>query len=138
MTPNRKIINATPVEADGIKFKSKMELLVYKTLVDKGYHPTYEPLTFDIIPGFKPTIQFYVDGKPQTSKVRAITYTPDFMFNHNNFLVFVEVKGWENDTYSLKKKLFRKYLESWDKPVIFFEVHTKKGLLACLKHLNSL
>ena len=89
-----------------------MELLVYKTLVDKGYHPAYEPFTFDIIPGFKPTIQFYVDGKIQTSKVRAITYTPDFMFNHNNFLVFVEVKGWENDTYSLKKKLFRKYLES--------------------------
>lgn len=140
MTSNRKIINATPVEADGIKFKSKMELLVYKTLVDKGYHPAYEARQFTLMVGGRPQFLVLKDGKKDASKIRDITYTPDFSFIHGNCVVFVEVKGWQNDTYAIKKKLFLNHLmEHYGAgEVAFFEVHSKKGLLACLEHLNSL
>lgn len=141
MTSNRKIINATPVEADGIKFKSKMELLIYKTLKDRGFHPAYEPTTYEIFEGFKPTVKCLSDGKEETTKIRSITYTPDFYFKYKDYDVFIEVKGWQNDVYSIKKKLFRKYLETKIERLgraIFLEVHTKKGLLACLEYLDSL
>ena len=42
MTVNKKIKNATSTKYDGIQFKSKLEVSVYKTLKDKGLDPLYE------------------------------------------------------------------------------------------------
>ena len=42
MTINKKIKNATSVEYDGIQFKSKLEVTIYKTLKEKGLNPLYE------------------------------------------------------------------------------------------------
>lgn len=71
------------------------------------------------------------------SKVRDITYTPDFTIFHNNTLFIIEAKGKENDTYPIKKKLFRKVLESTKIPCIYFEVHTKKELLEVIDIIKS-
>ena len=45
---NKKIKNATPEEYNNIKFKSKLEVMAYKTLVQAGFEPKYEPYTYII------------------------------------------------------------------------------------------
>ena len=133
---NKKIRNATEVTYDGITFKSKLECSLYKVLKEEGFNVSYEKDTFILIPGFRPTVTFYKRSKSRVfkldlSKIRPVTYTPDFTIDTDNGIYFIEAKGIENDVYPLKRKLFRKYLEenSLDKYTAFFEVHTKKELL---------
>ena len=134
---NKKIKNASKVTSSGINFKSKLEALVYKTLLDNGFSPKYEERTFEFVPRLRPTIPFFnrigkifgLDMRP----VQPITYTPDFTFEYNGILVIIEAKGYENDTYPVKRNLFRRYLESLTTPSLFFEVRTKKETLEAIK-----
>lgn len=41
------------------------------------------------------------------------------------------MKGFQNDTYPIKKKMFRKLLETFDIG-FFFEIYTKKQLLQAI------
>ena len=41
---------------------------------------------------------------------RPITYTPDMSFTYKGYKVYVEVKGYMNDTFPLKAKMFLSYL----------------------------
>ena len=66
-----------------------------------------------------------------------ITYTPEFTILYNDTLFIIEAKGIENDTFPLKKKLFRRLLESMEMPCVYFEVHTKKELLEVIKIIKS-
>ena len=67
-----------------------------------------------------------------------MTYTPDFTFNYNGRLIIIEAKGKENDTYPLKRKLFRGLLEGQtnDNP-LFFEIYTQKQLLQAIEIIKS-
>ena len=143
---NKKIKNATSVECDGIKFKSKIELMVYKTLVQEGFKPFYEPTKYVIWEGFKPTVLTYKPNKSgelviQDKKLIDITYTPDFIFvaPDKKTLIVLEVKGYCNDLYPLKEKLFRGYLEKFaeKQPVAFFQIKTKKQLLQAIEVINK-
>ena len=151
---NKKIKNATPVDIDGIHFRSKMEARVYSILKENGFDIAYEKRTFDLLSGFYPTVECYdrhYDRKQKSEmfglsqdKIMAITYTPDFSIEINGALVLLEVKGKENDTYPLKKKMFRRLLESLKemtgKRFIFIEVHTlreTRNVVEFLKTLNN-
>jgi len=145
---NKKIKNATAVVADNIDFKSKLEGRVYQILSSLGYEVHYEPFTFVLWEGFKPTIPFYdqevVHKRPtgniklNLKKIIDIKYTPDFVFeaynpqNKTYATCFIEAKGLENDVFYIKKKLFRHYLEkiqpSTCSKLLYFEVHTLKQL----------
>lgn len=133
---NKKIKNACSLEFDGIKFKSKLEVMAYKTLKEHNLNAIYEPITFRVWEGFKPTIPYYSakvgDLKLDNKKLIDIKYTPDFIIEDDNVLIVIEMKGFCNDTYYLHKKLFRKYLETINKKIIFFEVRTKKQLLQAI------
>lgn len=147
---NKKIKNATPLEFDGIKFKSKLEVMAYKTLKE-DFEVHYEPTTYKVWEGFKPTIPFYDKDKDTKAlklndkKIIDIKYTPDFLVYHKNILAFVELKGIQNDTYYLKKKLFRGYLESIAEDMLkehglylmYFEVYTKKQLLQAIEIIKN-
>lgn len=136
---NKKIKNATPVDG----FKSKLEYRFYSLLKEAGYQPKYEEDVFILQAGFYPTVPSYdvtynykkkvKEFGLSNSKVRPITYTPDFTFYIGDILVVIEVKGRENDVFPLKKKLFRKWMETYykatGKKVIYFEVFTKKQML---------
>ena len=142
MSNNRKIANATPTRLGTITFKSKLEESFYKTLVAAGLEPDYELTKFVLVEGFKPTVPFYNRSKSKVFrmdmvKVRDITYTPDFTILYNDTLFIIEAKGIENDTFPLKKKLFRRFLESMEMPCVYFEVHTKKELLEVIKIIKS-
>jgi ribosomal protein S8 len=55
---NKKIRNATQSTSEGITFKSKLERSVYNTLLEQGFEPKYEPITFVIWEGFHPEIPY--------------------------------------------------------------------------------
>ena len=134
---NKKIKNATKTTESGIAFKSETEARIYKALVAEGFDPLYEKVTFTLSEKIRPTIPFFnrikgllgLDMKP----VQAITYTPDFTFEYNGILIVIEVKGFENDVFPVKRNLFRKHLETLSQPSMFFEVRTKKELLEALR-----
>lgn len=143
-TENKKIINASPLEYDGISFKSKLEKMAYQTLKEQGFPVLYEPKKFIIWEGFRPNVPFYNKDastrmlKMDRKKVIDISYTPDLMFEYNNHLIIIEMKGFENNTYPLKKKIFRKWLESNYPNSIYFEIFTKKQLLRAIDIIKNL
>ena len=144
LAENKKVLNATPLEFEGISFKSKLEKTVYQTLREHGFPVQYEPQKFIIWEGFKPTVPFYNKDKstrmlkPETHKLIDVSYTPDFLFTYKNRLVIIEAKGFENDLYPLKKKMFRKWLEEHHPDSIFFEVYTKRQLLQAIDIIKTL
>ena len=90
---NKKVKNATPYEYEGIKFRSKLEQFTYELFKKSGIALDYEAVTFELVPSF------IFCGK----KVRPMTYTPDFM--HKDFII--ECKGFGNDNWPIKEKLFK-------------------------------
>lgn len=150
---NQKIKNASPKEFNGIKFKSKLEVDVYKTLLQANFLPEYEKHTWILFNGFTPTIPFYTKNTfkrknknievlseknvKDNRAIQDITYTPDFVFTYNNKLIIVEVKGFRNDTFPLKFKMFRKVLENSNQPVELWEIFTKRQLLECIDRLKA-
>lgn len=89
---NKKVINATEVTVDGIKYRSKLESRCAQILKENNISFEYEPLKIEYIPKF----EYYGE------KYRAAFYTPDFIVDNQYIL---EIKGWKTDTYRYKKKL---------------------------------
>lgn len=140
---NKKIKNATPNKVGDIEFKSLLESRVYKTLISEGLNPQYEPTKFILWEGFKPTIPFFAKSRKQykqvTTALRDITYTPDFILNYGDKKIFIEVKGFQNDSFPIKFKMFRKLLEGLpnkDK-IIIWEVFSLKQLKDLIKQLKD-
>lgn len=158
---NKKIRNATQSISGGITFKSKLESSVYNTLLEQGFEPKYEPITFVIWEGFRPTIPYYdretnyqrdvrlaaSGGSSAKMLVRKkarilnVQYTPDFYFKYNDLNVYIEAKGIENDVFYLKKKMFIKYLDDLylekGERSIYFEVYTRKQLLQAIEIIKN-
>ena len=132
MTVNKKVLGATECTVDGIRFKSKWECKVYLMLKEAGLNPQYEGIKIHLQDTFKPTVPFYTRNKVSfqidTCKVRAITYSPDFKVEYNNRTYFIEAKGMKTDSYNIKVKLFRKWLETNCPKAIAFEVYTQKNV----------
>lgn len=139
---NKKIINATKNSYKNIEFKSILEQRLYRTMVDAGFKPKYEKKKFVLQKGFRPTKPFYTEDRKHNlvlskTKLQEITYTPDFTFEYNGILVIVEAKGFINDVYPVKRKLFRKMLERMRKPVLFFEIYSKRQMLAAIDIIKA-
>lgn len=157
MAGNKKIRGATKTNSIGITFKSQLEKNLYKTLLELGFNPKYEPRTFVVWEGFTAITPFYdreTDTQrdkrdPKSSKilvekshiVQPIRYTPDIYFEYKGIDVWIEAKGIENDVFYIKKKLFRKYLDgvlaTTGKKSLYFEVYTKKQLLQAIDIVKS-
>ncbi len=143
---NKKIIGATNKTYNNINFKSILEVSIYKVLTQEGFNPEYEKVKFVIWEGFRPAVKFYNKDvktkllKLENTKIQDITYTPDFVFSHKGVIIIIEAKGYENDVFPIKKKLFRKHLEdNYNKDkVLFFEIYTKKQLLEAVKIIKNL
>lgn len=149
MIQNKKIKNATPTEYNGIQFKSKTEVMVYKTLLQYGFKPYYEPTKYGVWKGFKPTVPTYKPDKTgqlksEDKKIIDITYTPDFIFMapDNKTVIIMEAKGgFVNDTYPIKEKLFRGYLEDLlkksNQPTMFFQIRSKSQVIQAINIIKE-
>lgn len=144
---NHKVKNATPLEYNNIQFKSRLEVMIYKTLLQEGFNVQYEPTKYIIWEGFKPNVSFYNKDKKtrmlklDNKRLIDITYTPDFVFEYKDTTIVIEAKGFENDTFPIKKKLFRKWLEnqnSQGNKYIFFEIFTKRQLMQAIDIIKNI
>jgi len=139
---NRKIANASPKEYNGIQFKSRLEVLVFKTLAEAGFSPKYESEKIIIFEGFSPKTFFFTKSrtgelKEDFSKIISITYTPDIVFEFGGTKIYIEVKGFENDLFPVKKKLFRKWLDTQSFKSMYFEVWSKKQTLQAIEIIKK-
>lgn len=153
---NKKIRNATVTKKGNITFKSVLEKTIYNYLLEHGFEPEYEPTTFTLIDGFTARTPFYDketdtqfkkrresgDRTPRrlvkkSGVMQGIRYTPDFHFKYNGIDIYIEAKGFENDVFYIKKKLFLRYLDNRETNSMYFEVYTKKQLLQAIEIIKS-
>ena len=136
---NKKIKQATEIDYDGIHFKSKKEKEAYIILKESGLNPEYEPDKAVLFEGFKPSHPWFLNGVPQLTKsgkpkkLIDWNYTPDFKISLNDYTAYIEIKGYPNDVYPYKRKLFLGLINNLDN-VFFFEVNNlPAGLLKSIE-----
>lgn len=158
---NRKIRGATVCKAGRISFKSKLEMRAYGLLKQLGLKPLYERKVFELIEPFESATPFYdketdaqrrrriADGDKEkgrllarkSRKAQATRYTPDFYFRYKDVDVYIETKGFENDVFPVKRKLFRRLLdrilEKTGRKSVFFEIHTLRQLEQAINILKD-
>ena len=118
-----KVKNATPTQLDGIKFRSKLEAYTYKKLKEANIYAEYEQYRYMLLPSF------IFENKT----VRAITYLPDFV--GNNFII--ECKGFPNEAWPLREKLFKYYLTNNMPNYSFYLVRNQKQVDELVKVLKD-
>lgn len=141
---NKKVKNATTTSYNDIKFKSKLEASCYKKLEASGLSFSYESDKIVLWKGLKVTntIAYLPNVNrllvPKTNyKARDITYTPDFKIEYNDYTIYVDSKGFTNDVYPIKRKMFIQYLNSKEKH-LFFEPHSIKQMIQTIEIIKQL
>lgn len=120
---NKKVRNATPTEYDGIKFRSKLEVYTYKKLRESNIYTEYEQNRYEIIPAFT------FMGK----KIRAMTYLPDFVGED----YILECKGYPNDAWPIREKIFKYYLFLTNSKKKFYVLHSQKEVDKFIEEYES-
>tara|TARA_R110002051_G_scaffold269943_1_gene330232 strand:- start:5303 stop:5761 length:459 start_codon:yes stop_codon:yes gene_type:complete len=142
---NKKVRNATSKVYKGIKFRSKLELFTYKKLEEAGIKSLYEERKFVLMEGFRfeqdsiePSNKRATKGEyiNNSDKVRDITYTPDFVDPNGKWII--EVKGFANDVFPLKWKLFKNYLQKLGDPPVLYLPKNQKQVLETIELINQL
>ena len=118
------------VIVDGIKFASGLEAYMYKALKAAKIKADYEKRTFEIFEGFDFTNESYerqANGKGSmvnrgNKKVLSIKYTPDF--EGKDFII--ECKGRPNETFPLRWKMFKKYVQEHLPNVTLYKPQNQK------------
>ena len=118
-----KVKNATPTQLDGIKFRSKLEAYAYKKLKEAKIYAEYEQHRYMLLPSF------IFENKT----VRAITYLPDFV--GSDFII--ECKGFPNEAWPLREKLFKYYLTNNMPNYSFYLVRNQKQVDELVKKLKD-
>ena len=102
---------------DGVEFASGLELYCYQALKKAKIPNQYEGKTFELVPAFKYQGTLMDRGtvkgvgktfKEKSDHVRSISYTPDFINLDWGFIV--ETKGFRNESFPMRFKLFKRYL----------------------------
>lgn len=118
-----RVKNATPNEYDGIKFRSKLETYTYKKLKEAKINADYEQHRFQLLPAFQ----------YGNKKYRPMTYLPDFV--GKDFVI--ECKGFPNEAWPLREKLFNYFLYQNNSNLKFYVVHTQKEVDALIDNLKN-
>ena len=124
---NKKVKNATPTLYKGIKYRSKLEVSFAKFFEKEKIKAEYEPLKFTLLPSFR------YNGEA----IRAITYKPDFIIDYCGRKFIIEVKGFPNDAYKIKKKYILKYLLDNHSIYTFYEAKTLTSLKKILQEIKE-
>lgn len=139
---------------NAIQFKSQLELNCFKLFEENDLLLSYESKSFLLISQLKlNNLTVYLPSrktkKNNISSLKEISgilqkaiYTPDFILEYKNYIIFIETKGLANDAYPLRRKLFFHYLEknSIENNInyIFFEPHNIKQILECINIIKNL
>lgn len=124
MTANKKILNTQPKEFNGILYRSTLEARVAKFLTENNIDFKYEKVKLTLLPSIRYNNEFF----------RSVHYTPDFICED----YIIEVKGYPNDTWGLKKKLIISLIEAGKIPYKFREVHSILELKKVINEMNNI
>ena len=70
-----------------------------------------------------------------TTKIRDITYTPDFVDPHGRWII--EVKGYANDVLPMKWKMFKNHLMQLEEPPVLFLPKNQKQVLQTIELIQE-
>ena len=123
-------VRAKKVTFDGIKFASGLEKYMYIALKKAKIHAIYEGATFEVQEGFMFNTDSYErqgNGKGAMinrgqKKILNIKYTPDFV--SDSFII--ECKGRANESFPLRWKMFKKYVNHKMKHVTLYKPQNQK------------
>ena len=123
-------VRAKKVSLDGIQFASGLEKYMYQALKNAKIHAIYEGTTFELQKGFMFNIDSYErqgNGKGTMinrgqKKILNIKYTPDFV--SPSFII--ECKGRANESFPLRWKMFKKYVNNKLKHVTLYKPQNQK------------
>ena len=123
-------VRANKVTFDGIKFASGLEKYMYIALKKAKIGDIYEGATFELQEGFMFNIDSYErqgNGKGAMinrgqKKILNIKYTPDFV--SPSFII--ECKGRANESFPLRWKMFKKYVNDHLKHVTLYKPQNQK------------
>ena len=118
------------VTCDGITFASGLERYMYLALKKAKIHADYEGCTFTLQEGFMFDIESYErqsNGKGDmvnrvNKKILPIKYTPDFV--SSSFII--ECKGRANESFPMRWKMFKKYVNHKMKHVTLYKPQNQK------------
>lgn len=146
---NKKIRNATKVVRDGIKYRSTLEAWTHNRLLKEGYDARFEEHTYQLTPVIEvnnKVLETYITKKSagistmkRVDKYSRITYTPDFIISSpkypDNIVYIIECKGFPNDVYPYKRKLFFELLNNELSSVkhFFFEARNHEDIEKIIK-----
>ena len=123
-------VRAKKVTYDGIQFASGLERYMYQALKKAKIHALYEGSTFTLQEGFMFDIESYErqsNGKGEMvnrgcKKILPIKYTPDFV--SSSFII--ECKGRANESFPIRWKMFKKYVNDNLKHVTLYKPQNQK------------
>ena len=123
-------VRSKKVTFDGIKFASGLEKYMYIALKKAKIKADYEGETFVLQEDFKFQIDSYerqANGKGDMvnrgqKKIQSIKYTPDFV--SSSFII--ECKGRANESFPMRWKMFKKYVNHKMKHVTLYKPQNQK------------
>ena len=123
-------VRAKKVTYDGIKFASGLEKYMYMALKKAKIKAKYEGQTYTIQEGFifeNESYERQSNGKGELvnrgcKKILPIKYTPDFI--SDSFII--ECKGRANESFPLRWKMFKKYVNENLKHVTLYKPQNQK------------
>ena len=139
----KQITNAKKHTEDGITFASGLELYCYRALNKAEIPHEYEGKTFELVEKFKfegllmdkGTTKGKKEFKEMTGNVRNISYTPDFINLDAGFII--ETKGLRTPVFSMRFKLFLKYLHDSDQKLDVYIPSNQKEVNATIESILS-
>ena len=123
-------VRSKKVTFDGIKFASGLEKYMYIALKKAKIYAMYEGATFVLQEDFNFEIDSYerqANGKGDMvnrgqKKIQSIKYTPDFV--SDSFII--ECKGRANESFPMRWKMFKKYVNHKMKHVTLYKPQNQK------------
>ena len=123
-------VRAKKVTFDGIKFASGLEKYMYVALKNAKIKSKYEGETYVLQEAFNFNVDSYerqANGKGEMKnrgqkKILNIKYTPDFV--SSSFII--ECKGRANESFPLRWKMFKKYVNKHLKHVTLYKPQNQK------------
>ena len=136
MTMKRKIrrkkgpVRSKKATFDGITFASGLEVYMYKALKKAKIKAIYEGKTYVLQESFAFEVDSYerqANGKGEMvnrgqKKILNIKYTPDFV--SDSFII--ECKGRANESFPIRWKMFKKYVNDNLKHVTLYKPQNQK------------
>ena len=115
---------------DGITFASGLEVYMYKALKKAKIKSKYEGQTYVLQESFNFNVNSFerqANGKGDMvnrgqKKIQSIKYTPDFI--SSSFII--ECKGRANESFPIRWKMFKKYINDNLKHVTLYKPQNQK------------